>query len=346
MKVSIVGASGYAGGELLRLLLFHPRVSMEQATSRRWEGRFVTAAQPNLRGCTRLKFSPVEALEPCDILFLALPHGEGLENRELYQEVAPRIIDLSADYRLEDAGQYPRWYGYEHPAPSWLGEYAYGLPELHREQIAQSHRVSGPGCLAAAVILGLAPLFSAGLVPDNRVVVEGKLGSSAGGNAPSLSGHHPERTGVIRAYKPTGHRHTAEAVQELSALAGEKVEVHLTATSVEAVRGIQVTGHVFLDQDVEERDLWQVYRRAYGSEPFMRLVKERRGVYRYPEPKLLAGSNYCDVGFVLDEESRRLVVLSALDNLMKGAAGAAVQAMNIMMGWEETLGLEFPGLHP
>jgi N-acetyl-gamma-glutamyl-phosphate/LysW-gamma-L-alpha-aminoadipyl-6-phosphate reductase len=223
---------------------------------------------------------------------------------------------------------------------------------LHREEIRQAHYVSGVGCNATATILALYPLFLADLVDRERgIVVEVKVGSSEGGKEAGPSSHHPTRSGAVRSFAPTGHRHTAEVLQELS-LGGREPTIHFSATAVELVRGVLATAHAFLRTDgsgssaVTERDLWKVYRAAYEDESFVRIVKERSGVYRYPEPKILAGSNYCDVGFALDEESGRVVAIAALDNLMKGAAGSAVQAMNLMCGFEEAAGLGFPGLHP
>jgi N-acetyl-gamma-glutamyl-phosphate/LysW-gamma-L-alpha-aminoadipyl-6-phosphate reductase len=172
-----------------------------------------------------------------------------------------------------------------------------------------------------------------------------KVGSSEGGAASSDSTHHPERAGVMRSFAPTGHRHTAEVLQAL-ALAGVTTDVHLSATAVDNVRGVLATAHVFVRDGVAERDLWKAWREAYGKEPFVRIVKERTGLYRYPEPKILAGSNYADVGFEFDPSTRRVVAICAIDNLMKGAAGTALQCANLMHGFEETLGLEFPGLHP
>jgi LysW-gamma-L-alpha-aminoadipyl-6-phosphate/LysW-L-glutamyl-5-phosphate reductase len=183
------------------------------------------------------------------------------------------------------------------------------------------------------------------LVDTGNVFIEGKVGSSAAGNKSSLASHHPERSGSLRSFQPTRHRHTAEIQQELT-FDGVRPRIHFSATATEAVRGILSTAHVLLREHREEKDIWRIYRKEYVSEPFVRIVKEKSGVYRYPEPKILVGTNYCDVGFELDPVENRLVVLSALDNLMKGAAGNGVQAMNVMYGWEETLGLEFAGLHP
>ncbi len=339
IRASIVGGSGYAGGELLRLLLGHPEVEVAQVTSQRLAGRFVHGTHPNLRGATTLKFSTIEQLEPCDLLFLALPHGHASEQIEHFADLAERIVDLAADFRLRDAALYAQWYGKPHANPAWLDKFVYGLPELYREDIAQTNYVSGVGCNATVTNLALYPLAQAGLI--ERAVIEVKVGSSEGGNKHSLATHHPERSGSMRSFAPTGHRHQAEMMQALG-----EFELHFSATAVEMVRGVLCTAHVFLNEDVEEKELWKVYRSAYGSEPFVRLVKDRRGIYRYPEPKILSGTNFCDVGFEKDPNSNRVVVIAAIDNLMKGAAGTAVQAMNVMMGWEETLGLEFVGLHP
>ena len=215
---------------------------------------------------------------------------------------------------------------------------------MHRDAMRGADRVSSAGCNATVTILGLLPLFAAGVVQRDRTVVEVKVGSSEGGNRCSDASHHPVRSGCVRSFSPTGHRHAAEIVQELGG--GEPMEIHFSVTSIDMVRGALATSHVMLNDDLSEKDVWKIYRQAYGTEPFIRMVKERDGLYRYPEPKLCCGTNYCDVGFEKDPHSRRLVVISAIDNLMKGAAGQAVQALNIMHGFDETAGLEFPGLHP
>ena len=341
-RVSILGASGYAGGELLRLLLDHPQVEIAQATSERNAGNFIHFTHPNLRGRTKLQFVSASELEPCDLLVAGLPHGGAMGRIEEFAKLAPRIIDLSADFRLRNPADYDRWYGKPHGNPAWLEKFVYGLPELHRESIRGAHYVSGVGCNATATNLAIWPLFAAGLVDDSRdLICELKVGSSEGGNSSSDSTHHPERAGVMRSFAPTGHRHTAEVLQAIRPT-GSTANVHLSATAVDNVRGVLATAHVFVKEGVSERDLWKAYR----HEPFVRLVKEKTGIYRYPEPKILSGSNYADVGFEFDESTRRVVAISAIDNLMKGAAGTAVQCMNLMMGWEETTGLGFAGLHP
>ena len=342
VRVSIIGASGYVGGELARLLLFHPEVEVAQVTSERLAGKPFTSTHPNLRGRTGLQYVPSGKVEPCDVLFLALPHGEAARRIDQLAPLAPRIVDCSADFRLRDAAEYARWYGEPHPAPDWLGKFVYGLPELHREQLRGASYISGVGCNATATNLALLPLSRAGLLdPAGDVVVEVKVGSSEGGVQSSESSHHPERSGAVRSFAPTGHRHTAEVQQELGL-----GRVHLSITSVELVRGALATAHVFPRAPLAEKDLWRAYRAAYSAEPFVRIVRERQGTYRMPEPKILAGSNYADVGFALDEATGRVVSVCAIDNLMKGAAGTAVQCMNLMCGFDERMGLEFPGLHP
>ncbi|HVZ93196.1 MAG TPA: N-acetyl-gamma-glutamyl-phosphate reductase [Phycisphaerales bacterium] len=342
-RVSIVGGSGYGGGEVLRLLLDHPHVEVAQITSRQRAGEFVHAAHPNLRSRTKLQFIPPQELEACDVLFLCLPHGEASKAIDRYSALAPRIIDLSADFRLRDKARYQQWYGDPHPAPAWLDRFVYGLPELQRERLRGAKLVSGVGCNATAVNLALLPLAKHGLIKS--VVADVKVGSSEGGNANSPSSHHPERAGIVRSFAPTGHRHQAEVMQELADPFGA-FDLHLSITSVELVRGVLCTAHVTPTRPLEDKELWKLFREAYNNEPFVRLVKDRTGLHRYPEPKLLAGTNWCDVGFERDPYSDRIVVLSAIDNLMKGAAGSAVQCMNLMLGLEETTGLTFPGLHP
>lgn len=339
LTVSIVGASGYTGGELIRLLLRHDGVELAQATSRQYLGKFLHAAHPNLRGSSRLRFTDADQLEPCDVLFLCLPHGKSSHDIDRYSALAGKLIDLSADFRLNNAADYRRWYGEDHAKPDQLGTFVYGLPEFHREQLRTADRASGVGCNATATNLALMPLARAGLI--EQAVVEVKVGSSEGGNAFSLATHHPERSGSFRSFAPTGHRHQAEIQQEIGPF-----PLHFSATAVEMVRGVLCTAHAILTDDVDEKQLWSLYREQYGDEPFVRLVREKRGIFRLPEPKLVAGTNLCDIGFEKDPDSRRVVVISALDNLMKGAAGSAVQSMNVMQGFDETKGLNMIGLHP
>ena len=342
IKASILGGSGYTGGELLRLLTTHPGVEVAQITSRRHLGEYAYQVHPNLRKHTTLKFSDPETVEPVDVLFLALPHGEAQYHIDRLAAKAGCLIDLSADFRLRDPALYEKWYGAPHAAPGWLEKFVYGLPELHREALRGAKYISGVGCNATAANLALLPLVNAGLLDAGQpVICEVKSGSSEGGASENPGSHHPERSGVVRTYAPYGHRHTAEVIQELGLS-----RVSLTMTSVDLVRGALATAHGTVKPGTALKDLWQAYRAAAEANPFLRVVKERRGIYRVPEPKILAGSNYADLGFDLDPETGHVIAICAIDNLMKGASGSAVQCMNLAMGFEETLGLEFPGLHP
>jgi LysW-gamma-L-alpha-aminoadipyl-6-phosphate/LysW-L-glutamyl-5-phosphate reductase len=342
MKVSIVGASGYAGGELLRLLLGHPDVEVAQATSESHLGEFVYQQHPNLRKRTVMKFSSRDTLEPCDVLFLALPHGQSQKHIEKYAGLAGKIIDLAADFRIRDAAVYKKYYGEDHLSPEWLPRFVYGLPEVRREEMRSASYISGVGCNATAANLSLLAPLRAGLLDTEKpIIVDIKVGSSEAGQTPNPGTHHPERSSVVRTFSAFGHRHTAEVIQELCL-----PNVHLTMTSVDLVRGALAAAHAFVKPGVTEKDLWRAYRGWAESEPFVRVVKDKRGIYRVPEPKILAGTNYADVGFELDPNSGRVVCMAAIDNLMKGASGSAVQAMNLICGFEETTGLDFSGLHP
>lgn len=350
VRVSIVGGSGYGGGELLRLLLGHPQVEIAQVTSESHTGEFVHSLHPNLRptgqrlsaGFQPIRFTAISELRPCDVLFLALPHGEAQRRIEQLAGLAGRIVDLSADFRVRDLDLYRRYYDEPHAAADWLARFAYGLPEVNRDAIRAARYVSGVGCNATAAILALWPVARAGLLrPDQRVVVDVKAGSSEGGATPGAASHHPERRDAVRSFAPVGHRHEAEVIQALG-----RADVYLSVTSVELVRGVLATAHAWVTPGTTEKELWRAYRTTYGQEPFVRIVHERSGIYRHPEPKLLAGTNLADVGWELDPSTGRLVALAAIDNLGKGAAGTAVQCMNLMLGWDETLGLEFTGLHP
>jgi N-acetyl-gamma-glutamyl-phosphate/LysW-gamma-L-alpha-aminoadipyl-6-phosphate reductase len=340
--VSIVGGSGYAGGEFLRLALGHPCLEVRQVTSRRYMGDPVSLVHPNLRGRTNLKFSDPALLEPCDVLVLSMPHGVAAKEFDKYKDKAPIILDLSADFRLKNLELYRKYYGEEHPRPDLLGQWVYGNPELHREALKSANYIACCGCNATAVLLGLYPLIKEGVLAPRPIFATVMISTSAAGAEPSLASHHPERAGSIRAYKPTGHRHTAEILENLPG----KPELYLSAVATDRVRGILMIAQTFLHDGWSERDVWQAYRSVYASEPFIRLVKLRKGIHRYPDPNVVEGTNYCDVGFELEEDTGRLVVISAIDNLVKGTAGHAIQSLNVRMGWPETAGLEFGGLHP
>lgn len=343
LRAAVVGAAGYSGGELLRLLLGHRDVEVVAATSERLAGSYVHHTHPVLRGRSSLRFTSLSELPACDVVFSALPHTEAEENVDALRAAAPLVIDLSADFRLRGAAAYQVWYGREHSRPDLLDSAVYALPEVDRSRIRHADLLAAGGCVATAAILALLPLARAGVIDTTQcIVVDAKVGSSAAGAQPGASSHHPHRSGAMRSFAPTGHRHTAEVVQETGL-----DNVTLSVTAVEAVRGVLVTAHVPLADDaVDDRGLRAVFRDAFASEPFVRVVHESRGIHRHPEPKLLSGTNICEVGFERDPRSPRAVVLAAIDNLGKGSAGQAVHAFNVHAGLDEASGLEFTGLYP
>jgi [amino group carrier protein]-6-phospho-L-2-aminoadipate/5-phospho-L-glutamate reductase len=327
MKVGVVGASGYVGGELLRLLVTHPKVEISMVTSRQKAGDYVHRVHPSLKGFIDLTFSPMDMdklANSCDLVFTSVPHGKANKIvKDLYDR-GMKIIDLSADFRLKNPKDYVRWYGWEHPFPDMLSKSVYGVPEIHREEIKKAQLVSCPGCMAVTSLLALKPLIENNLIDT----------------------HHAMRYGVVRPYKPAKHRHTGEIEQELSAVAKKQIKVSMSPHAVNIVRGILTTNHTFLKRPVEELELWKMYRNSYKGEPFIRLIRDKKGLYKFPDPKFVVGSNFCDVGFDIDEYNQRIVALSASDNLMKGAAGSAIQNMNVMFGLGETEGLNYTPLTP
>ena len=335
----------------MRLLLQHPEVEVTAATSRKHAGEYAFRVHPKLRGVTELKFSPNDAskvIQSSDLVFAALPHGESVKVVPQIADSGLRVVDLSADFRLSDRGQYPSWYEYDHPRPDLLGKFVLSIPELNREQVKGARLVSSPGCMAITAILALAPLLREKSLGIDRehIVVDAKVGSSGAGGKPSLSKHFSERFNVVRPYKAAGHRHSAEIEQVLTAVAGEKVKVSMSAHAVNMVRGILATSHLFTHGPVKPIDIWKAYRSTYTGEHFIRLIRDKQGPFRLPDPKLVIGSNFCDVGFEIEERTGRVVALSATDNLIKGAAGNAVQSMNLMLGFDEKTGLAMAPLHP
>ncbi|WP_353634834.1 N-acetyl-gamma-glutamyl-phosphate reductase [Halobacterium sp. NMX12-1] len=335
---TVVGGSGFAGGELLRLLAGHPEFEVAQATSREYANKTVGSVHPNLREMD-LRFTPPTDLDSVDVLFAAAPHGVAMDHLDEWQDAADTVVDLSADFRLETEAQYEEWYD-GHSAPEYLDDAVYALPELSREELYGADLIAGGGCNATATILGLLPLQEAGLLDDAHVVVDVKVGSSEGGAGGGAASSHPERSGVVRPYAPTGHRHEAEIEQFLG------LSVSFTAHAVDMVRGASATCHVFPEEAPSTGDLWSAYRGTYEDEPFVDIVAGGSGVYRYPEPKAVAGTNGAEVGFELDEDNGRVVAFSAIDNMMKGSAGQAVHAANVALSFDETAGLDQLGLHP
>jgi len=349
MKVGVVGASGYVGGEILRLLVSHQHAEISMVTSRQYVGEYISRIQPSLKGFTDMTFSELDydkLTDKCDLVFTAVPHGTAVDIVKALYDRGMKVIDLSADYRLHNPADYDKWYGWQHPHPELLEKSVFGVPELHREEIKKSQIVSCPGCMAVTSILGLYPLIKKKIIDTEHIIVDSKIGSSGAGAGTVSGTHHAMRSGVIRPYKPAKHRHTGEIEQELSIAAGNKIKVSMSPHAVDIVRGILCTNHVFLNQPVSEMDLWKMYREQYQNEKFIRLIRDKKGFYKFPDPKFVVGSNFCDVGFDIDEDNNRLVVLSASDNLMKGAAGSAIQNMNVMAGFNEMEGIAYSPLTP
>ncbi|EJN59901.1 N-acetyl-gamma-glutamyl-phosphate reductase [Halogranum rubrum] len=339
LSAAVVGGSGFTGGELLRLLDTHPEFEITQATSREYDKKTLGSVHPNLRHLD-VRFSDPTDLESVDVLFAATPHGVSMQHIDTFQDAADTVVDLSADFRLNSEEQYDEWYD-GHTCPEYLEKSEYALPEINRENLPGADLIASGGCNATATILGLKPLFDAGILEgDEQVVVDVKVGSSEGGASGGKASSHAERSGVVRPYAPTGHRHEAEIEQFLG------LDVSFTVHAVDMVRGASATCHVFPDGPVSKGDMWGAYRESYEDEPFMRMVAGGGGVYRYPEPKAVAGTNFGEVGFEVDPSNKRLVVFSAIDNMMKGSAGQAVHAANVALGLEETAGLDFAGFHP
>ena len=351
-KVGVVAASGYAGGEAVRLLSFHPRVKLNYITSRKLISKYFHSVYPNFRNISNLKFEEYNlenAKNKCDIIFLAVPHKISQDIVPDLLEVGLKVIDLSADFRIKDHEIYKKYYKKEHAHPELLESAVYGIPELHREEIKKAELVAVAGCQASSAIYGLYPLVRKGLIELHNIIIDSKKGSSGSGATFNESSHHPFRANSILPYKMTGHRHTAEIEQELSFLCSNKeVKVGFSAHGVNLVRGILSTSHIFFDKAIkmDEKIIFKTYREAFKDEPFLRLVNQKTGNFKLPDPKIIVGTNYCDVGFQLDSNMNRIVVLCALDNLIKGTAGNAVQCMNLMCGFPETMGLEFPGYYP
>jgi len=349
MNICIIGGSGYVGGELLRLLLFHPNAEVKMVTSRKHAGEFVFMTHPNLRGITKQKFVQYNfsnLVKNCDLVFSALPHGSAVNIIPELIESGLKVIDMSADFRLKNPNDYITWYGWNHSSLDLLEKAVYGLPELHRSEIANAILIACPGCMATSTILGLVPLIKSKVIESNRIIVDVKIGSSGAGSNPTLATHHPERFGGVRPYKPYGHRHIAEIEQELNLLTDDCVQISFSPHSVNMVRGILSTIHAFTKKTITDKEIWKLYRLQYSKEPFIRLVRFKKGLYRFPDPKILVGSNFCDIGFELDPHINRIVLFSAIDNIIKGAAGQGIQCFNIILGVDEKTGLENTGFHP
>lgn len=339
IKIAIFGGSGYTGFELLRLLAAHPEAEVIEVTSRQYKGQYIADVFPSLRGfydgaifSDPADFKTVAA----DISFSALPHGAS-------QDVVPellkrsRVIDLSADFRLRDAGTYKAWYG-EHKSAGLLKDAVYGLPELYREQIRRARLIANPGCYPTSAILALSPLARAGLIQDNSVIIDSKSGVSGAGRGANLDTSFVEVSSGFKAYKVGSHRHTPEIEQELSLASGQTVSITFTPHLIPVSRGILTTAYAGLKKAMTTDEIHAMYSEFYGKEAFVRLMPAGR----FPDISQVRCSNFCDIGVFSDPERKRAVIVSAIDNLVKGASGQAVQNMNIISGLNESTALLTP----
>lgn len=349
VRVAIVGGTGYAGGELLRILYRHEGARVTYVASRSQVGQKVDDVHPYLAGCYDLSFSAIDPgplAAAADVVFLAVPHGASMELAPQLLERGVRVVDLGADFRLADGAAYEYWYKAPHTEADALAEAVYGLPEMHREQIRTARLVANPGCYPTSVLLAVAPFVHLGIIDAEDVTVSAVTGVSGAGGTPGPLYHYPERTENVQPYGVPGHRHTAEMEQGIARLlearGGGKPKVSFVPHLVPMSRGILATLNLRLVQPMATKDVLSVMRSYWRTEPFVKVLGEDR----LPATKPVAGSNFCHVTARADERTGRLVVLSAIDNLVKGAAGQAVQNMNIMFGLDETTGLKAPGLYP
>lgn len=349
VRVGIVGGTGYAGGELLRILYHHEGVRVTYVASRSQVGERVDDVHPALAGCYDLAFGPIDPeglADAADVVFLAVPHGASMELAPKLLHRGVRVIDLGADFRLSDKDAYEYWYGAPHTEAEALREAVYGLPEMHRDAVREARLVANPGCYPTSVLLGVAPLVHLGVIDAHDVTVSAVTGVSGAGGTPGPLYHYPERTENVQAYGVPGHRHTAEMEQGIARLlearGGGDPRVSFVPHLVPMSRGILATINGRLTQKMATKDVLSVMRSYYRTEPFVRVL----GAEQMPATKHVAGTNFCHVTARVDERTGRLVVLSAIDNLVKGAAGQAIQNMNIMYGFDESDSLRARGLYP
>jgi N-acetyl-gamma-glutamyl-phosphate reductase len=344
IKVGIYGASGYTGQELMRLLLGHPEAKVVVATSRRFAGAPVSEIYPALSGRTDLVYTnetPEAMAGLVDFVFLALPHGVSMEIAPAFVRAGKKIVDLSADFRIRDLASYEAWYG-RHSAAGMLPEAVYGLPELHREKIRKTCLAANPGCYPTSIILGLAPALRSRWIDPSSVIADSKSGVSGAGREPQIGSLFCEVDGGFKAYKVGSHRHTPEIEQELSILAGREIRISFTPHLLPVKRGILSTIYAKLETDRTAEDAVALYREFYREEPFVRICRAGQ----FPNLSSVVGSNFCDIGVAVDKRTGRLIVVSVIDNLIKGASGQAIQNMNLMSGLPEGTGLPLVALYP
>jgi len=344
LKVGIYGASGYTGQELLRLLIGHKEIEVVALTSRKFKDMPVSDVFPAFEGLVSERFmdaSPDDVADISDVVFLALPHGVAMEAVPIFLRAGKKVIDLSADFRLRDAKLYERWYK-KHTAPDMIREAVYGLPELYRDDIKDAKLTANPGCYPTGVILALAPVLKEKCIDNTSIIVDSKSGVSGTGREPQIGSLFCEVNEGFRAYKIGHHRHTPEMEQELSRLAGNDIKISFTPHLLPISRGILSTIYATLRKNVSVADLLDIYKEFYKDEKFVRIYK----MEMFPNISSVRGSNYCDIGLTVDKRTGRVVIISTIDNLIKGAAGQAIQNMNLMCGLKEDTGLELLPLFP
>jgi N-acetyl-gamma-glutamyl-phosphate reductase len=344
VKVGIAGASGYTGLELIRLLVQHPNVELAILTSETFQGQNIAEVFPSLHGVIDLELRPLDdnIAKECDVLFLALPHTTAMSRLPGYLQSDCKVIDLSADYRLKDPTSYPDWYSVTHTHPELLEQAVYGLPELHRQAIQSARFIANPGCYPTSVILALAPLLKTGWVDLDSIISDSKSGVSGAGRKPSLTTHYAEVNEGISPYGLADHRHTPEMEQEISILAGKPVRVTFSPHLIPMTRGMLSTVYINLNQPLTDENLVEHYREFYKDESFIRVLNPGK----FASSHHVLSSNFCDIGLKVDLRNQRLIITSAIDNLIKGASGQAVQNMNIMLGLNEKTGLMAPAIFP
>jgi len=349
VRAGIFGASGYMGGEALRVLLEHPDVEIAWATSR--SAQPVEHFHPNLFG-TGIATIPPDEAGACDVVFLAVPTAAALDAAARFVELGCKVIDLGSAFRLADRSLWEAVYGIKHSQWALAEEAVYGISELHRDEIVAARLIANPGCFSSAAILGLAPLLCESLIDPDRIVIDGLSGTTGAGAEPARAAHHPEIGNNLVPYNVVGHRHTFEMEQELSAVANRPVRVHFTPIYVPIVRGILGICHVFPEPSITRAAALDAFRAFYADAPFVHVYdqpRERGAAWQYrpyPWVSAVVGTNHCQIGLDVDPDRGRLVVFAALDSIGKGGAHAGVENMNLMFGLPRTAGLERLGRHP
>ena len=349
IKVAIVGVTGYTGQELVRLLLQHENVEIESAVSHSHNGKTLTTVYPGLSKTNDLicEDADLEKLAAeVDVIFLALPHGNAASRVNEKVLAQCKIIDLGGDFRLKDVSTYEQWYKLKHASPQLLSDAVYGLPELNRKAIATANLIANPGCYATCSILTLAPLIHSKLIDNHSIIIDAKSGVSGAGRSADLSVHFNECNESFKAYQVATHRHTPEIEQALSVFTDKPFALSFTPHLVPMNRGILVTVYASLLKEVTAEEIFGVYRSFYANEPFIRLFDAQNGDYKHPETRFVKGTNFCDMSVSVDARTRRIICIGAIDNLVKGAAGQAIQNMNLLFGLPETTGLRQAAIFP